>query len=430
MQQYRNIAIDCGHNIPRVDTGAESKFGQEDTFTREVGDRVIELLRLAGRAAVDVTPKSATSVSDSLRRRAINANDLDCDLLVSIHFNAFNGSAHGSEVFAVSPKGREVARSVLGQICALGFKNRGVKDGSRLLVLNASKMPAILVECCFLDSGKDMGLYSSDPDRMARAIAAGILGEAPAEGGENLSIEVTDPTFLKASPQQAANLLLHEKAFLRPGADLPITSWVWEGQHVKVQLAEPLGNLTTVYAFADHVEIQKNNRPLVLNSPKDDTGPNLARTQIESNPQPTTSDRGLKVEIPSYGTIYLNDPIHPGGHFSWSEALHGGERIPKQKSHVDNILQLALRAEDARERCGDVPLIVTSWYRPEPWNSRAGGASKSTHKFGQGIDLKHPHLNGAQMRKILDPIWPGGLGTYGRIPQIIHLDCRPYRARW
>ncbi|MBC8061847.1 MAG: LysM peptidoglycan-binding domain-containing protein, partial [Clostridiaceae bacterium] len=65
-----------------------------------------------------------------------------------------------------------VANIILPEIVKLGFKNRGVKDGSRLFVINRTKMPAILIECAFCDSPKDMGNY--DTDKMAEAIFMGV----------------------------------------------------------------------------------------------------------------------------------------------------------------------------------------------------------------------------------------------------------------
>ncbi|MBD0389332.1 MAG: peptidoglycan-binding protein, partial [Nostoc sp. C3-bin3] len=55
--------------------------------------------------------------------------------------------------------------------------NRGVKSGSHLYVLKNTDMPAILVECCFIDSQKDMNLF--EPEAMANAIVKGLTGKLP-----------------------------------------------------------------------------------------------------------------------------------------------------------------------------------------------------------------------------------------------------------
>ena len=39
---------------------------------------------------------------------------------------------------------------ILKEIVKLGFKNREVKDGRKLFVINRTRIPGILIECAFL----------------------------------------------------------------------------------------------------------------------------------------------------------------------------------------------------------------------------------------------------------------------------------------
>jgi N-acetylmuramoyl-L-alanine amidase len=169
------FGIDMGHNAP-PDTGA-SGWAKEDDLTKAVGTRVRAKLAALGHIAVNCNPSSAYSVLDSLNKRVSIANAQNVDLYVSIHFNAFNGKANGAEVFAVSSSGERYAKPVLREIVRLGFYNRGVKDGSHLYVLKNTWMPAILIECCFIDSWRDRDLY--DTERMANAIVTGLTGQSP-----------------------------------------------------------------------------------------------------------------------------------------------------------------------------------------------------------------------------------------------------------
>jgi N-acetylmuramoyl-L-alanine amidase len=167
--------IDIGHNAP-PDTGARGvKF--EDNLTMEVGTRVISKLKTLGHQVIDCKPSRAYSVRDSLQKRCDTANLNRVDVFVSIHFNAFNGQANGSEVFATSEAGRRIAAPILSNIVSLGYFNRGVKDGSHLYVVRNTNMPAVLVECCFCDSQKDMALYQ--PESLADAIVKGLTGQTP-----------------------------------------------------------------------------------------------------------------------------------------------------------------------------------------------------------------------------------------------------------
>jgi N-acetylmuramoyl-L-alanine amidase len=164
------FGIDFGHGLPR-DTGAK-KLKFEDELIVEVGNKVVIELRKIGHEIVLCRPNQASSLNESLQRRVNCANLAKVDLFVSIHFNAFNYKAHGSEVFSISPKGQSAAQFVLEEIIKLGFRNRGVKDGSHLFVVRKTSMPAILVECCFCDSEADMKRFNSET--MASAIINGL----------------------------------------------------------------------------------------------------------------------------------------------------------------------------------------------------------------------------------------------------------------
>lgn len=169
------FGIDMGHNCP-PDTGANGiKF--EDNLTIEVGNKVTAKLKNLGHDVILCKPDKSSSVRDSLAKRCDKANTNKVDIYVSIHFNAFNGQANGTEVFATSDAGNKIAKPVLDEIVKLGFFNRGVKNGSQLFVLRNTNMPAILVECCFIDSAKDMRLY--DGEAMANAIVKGLTGKVP-----------------------------------------------------------------------------------------------------------------------------------------------------------------------------------------------------------------------------------------------------------
>jgi N-acetylmuramoyl-L-alanine amidase len=167
--------IDIGHNCP-PDSGAIG-IRKEDNLTMEVGTRVISKLKALGHQVVDCKPSSAGSVTSSLQQRCDKANSNRVDTFVSIHFNKFNKQANGVEIFAASDAGRRIAKPILDNIVKLGFFNRGVKDGSNLYVIRYTNMPAILVECCFCDSQKDMSLYN--PDALSDAIVRGLTGQLP-----------------------------------------------------------------------------------------------------------------------------------------------------------------------------------------------------------------------------------------------------------
>jgi len=166
-------AIDIGHNVPKYDSGAVG-IKTEDACNKEVGTLVIKKLTDLGYTVINCSPINATSLIDSLQQRCDIANAAHADYFMSIHFNIFNGAAQGSEVFMGSDRIKVKATQVLANLASLGFTNRGTYDNSRgLYVLSHTNMPAMLVECAFLDSASDMAKY--DADKIADALVNGLL---------------------------------------------------------------------------------------------------------------------------------------------------------------------------------------------------------------------------------------------------------------
>ncbi len=210
------FGIDMGHNCPPHDVGA-SGVRQEDVVIKEVGTRLIAKLAAAGHSVINCTPTSAVSVNDSLRKRANKANSNNVDIFVSIHFNAFQptSKAMGAEVYGISQTSQAIAKSVLTEIVKLGFKNRGVKN-TRFSVLVNTSMPAILIECCFVDSQADMDLF--DAEKMAEAIKVGLIGDADDNSTpEPATLRITQKTVLKPSTEQSSELEASTLVGIEPG---------------------------------------------------------------------------------------------------------------------------------------------------------------------------------------------------------------------
>lgn len=165
------IAIDPGHKCP-PDTGAEGFLVEQD-LNQEIFAELSWLLIDAGVQVVNCRPTTRVkTVTESLAMRCSIANAAKCDYFISIHHNA--GGGEGSEVFAISAAGKQLAESVLKTLCSLGFKNRGVKSNS-FYVLKNTKMPAILIEVCFIDKKADCDLWNSlGAKSIAQAIFHGL----------------------------------------------------------------------------------------------------------------------------------------------------------------------------------------------------------------------------------------------------------------
>ena len=173
------IAIRGGHN-PQC-PGANGIIN-EVTENRKIYPSVIKWLKIDKNEVIDVTPYNCNS-SEDLKRGVNDANARNVDIFASIHLNA--GGGHGTEVlyYDSSTLGKILANRVCNSIADLGFTNRGAKSDVRgLYELKYTEMPAIIIECLFVDSAADVVLYNKlGIDVLGKAIAEGIVGHAITE---------------------------------------------------------------------------------------------------------------------------------------------------------------------------------------------------------------------------------------------------------
>ena len=246
------FGIDIGHNCPPRDIGAVSGKHREDVYAKQVGELVINKLKRRGHLAVSVTPTTASSVSNSLIKRARRANWLRVDYFVSIHFNAAgNRSAGGSEIYVYNyhSSARSLAQAVLDKIVALGFRNRKVKTAN-FAVLKYTNMPAILIECCFLTNYEDMKLF--DAEQMATAIVNGLVGEEEEEGISGV-LRVNINTFAKPSAEQSNKINRQELYSLEVG-EYKGKLLADEEAHYAVELEQEIGDRKIHYVYSGHAE--------------------------------------------------------------------------------------------------------------------------------------------------------------------------------
>ena len=151
-------------------------FGlRECDVAKNVADLVEKHLVAAG---VEVT---GNLQSDSLEEVVDTSNESEADLFISIHCNACNGNARGTEVWYYhrSANGELLADCIRHQIVdALGTADRGSKGAkpgvNGLYVLSNTGATAVLVELAFIDNEDDAQLLCSQQDEFARAIARGV----------------------------------------------------------------------------------------------------------------------------------------------------------------------------------------------------------------------------------------------------------------
>lgn len=129
--------------------------------------------------------------------------------------------------------------------------------------------------------------------------------------------------------------------------------------------------------------------------------------------------------------VDLDDPIYKDSNFTWREATHDGERIPRQTNFqgrvftaaeiTGNIIKQARELDRLRSFFGNRPITITSWYRPPDINRAIGGARWSQHILGWGTDWK---VHGIAPMNVSARLEGNYLGGVGRNSFYTHTDLR------
>jgi N-acetylmuramoyl-L-alanine amidase len=172
-----SIVISSGHGLKVRGASGSPVPPQLDEVNeaRKVVEAVATAMRRRGATVITFHDDISEDQSENLRRITDWHNDHNRDLDISVHFNAFDHSAHGTEVLYVTQE--ELAAKVSRAIAdAGGFTDRGAKYRSDLYVLNNTEEPAILIETCFCDNTNDSNLYRQHFDAICEAIAQAVVG--------------------------------------------------------------------------------------------------------------------------------------------------------------------------------------------------------------------------------------------------------------
>lgn len=182
------IFLNPGHCIG-IDSGAVNHTSgvTEAEICKSIADKVEHYLKNAGCSVYTLQSNNLCGEYPAHPNIVATANELDADIFISLHCNAFNEQAKGTECL-VFAKGKgsyseDLAKAIQAQIiCSLNTVDRGVKERPDLAVLKGTKMPAVLVEMAFIDNADDCHKLIYHQDDFARAIARGVTDYL--QGGE------------------------------------------------------------------------------------------------------------------------------------------------------------------------------------------------------------------------------------------------------
>lgn len=186
------IGLNAGHTLSGAGSGTSGVI-VESIETRRVCNRLTEMLKSSGVEVVPCTVDKAASQLAYLQQVVNMANRTDLDYFISIHLNNDAKKAgHGVEAYTYKGRQYPDAVEVCEHIAALGFTNRGVKEGSGLYVIKKTKAKSMLIEVCFVND-PDASNYQEKFEQICTAIAYALAD------------------YVQATPKPVAPVQLPEK---------------------------------------------------------------------------------------------------------------------------------------------------------------------------------------------------------------------------
>ena len=167
------IILDAGHGGRDGGAVYGGRLEKEDNLamTLEVG-RILEEM------GFEVVYTRQEDIYQAPFRKATIANEMGGDLFVSIHRNssAIPDQYQGVETLIYSMGGlpERAAENINRQLEEVGYLNLGIEERPNLIVLNSTRMPAVLIEAGFINSEIDNQLFDTRFNETADAIATGI----------------------------------------------------------------------------------------------------------------------------------------------------------------------------------------------------------------------------------------------------------------
>ncbi|MFI3251877.1 MAG: N-acetylmuramoyl-L-alanine amidase [bacterium] len=164
------ILLIAGHGAG--DPGATGNGYKEHDLTVELTSLIKK--ELDSKAEVTIRDTSKNAFTD-LKNGSFSAKGYD--YLFEVHFNAFNGSAFGTEIFVTSSeKTIGVETKVMDELGKY-FKVRGVKVTDFDVIAYAKKqgVSSALLETCFIDNKEDITIYQENKVDISKSIAKAII---------------------------------------------------------------------------------------------------------------------------------------------------------------------------------------------------------------------------------------------------------------
>lgn len=181
------ILLISGHGAG--DSGACGNGYKEADLTREVVNILKD--KLSKYAQVDVYNQSRNAFDDVNNGR-LQVNWTNYNYVLEIHFNSFNGTANGTEIYTTRIEEAKTVEEKIMNKMSQYFSARGVKEKNFNVIYSAKKsgISSALLEVCFIDNVNDINIYQANKDGICQAICDGIAEGFGLKEGNYTSNEV------------------------------------------------------------------------------------------------------------------------------------------------------------------------------------------------------------------------------------------------
>lgn len=173
--KYR-IMLDPGHGGSDPGASGPSAPHEAELALRCANSLKSEITGSKLGGTLKMTRTSNTTVSLSSRRSM--SVSYDPYIFCSIHLNAFNKTANGTETWYYWTTGnsQKLANKVQAQLVSqLGRVNRGVKRNGWTVITGSASVPAILTEALFVDNSTEWGMINNTSNSGFKAWVNGHL---------------------------------------------------------------------------------------------------------------------------------------------------------------------------------------------------------------------------------------------------------------
>lgn len=168
------IVLDAGHG--GANPGAVYNGREEKTDALAL---VLAVGQILERNGVRVVYTRTLDVFETPYEKAQKGNGAGADYFVSLHRNSspYPNQYNGVETLVYNRYGKAavLADNINRNLEQAGYRNIGINERPNLVVLNRTRMPAVLVEVGFINNDSDNYLLDTKFEETAQAIATGIL---------------------------------------------------------------------------------------------------------------------------------------------------------------------------------------------------------------------------------------------------------------